>query len=570
MKDEHAERWAALTAAATEAPVPEGFGRWQALFAVEGVTSQDSGFDRVLGPGSLEWPNLPLPLFVIPPFAEEGHADEILIGAVTEIRREGANLVAEGVFSSTEPAAMLIIDLVDSMPWGMSVELANDSWEILVGADGTERHTLVNGNVQGMSATTHPALGGTWIRLLLDEPEPVPAEEVIIADIGAPVTAAGFPTFPPAAWFEKPDLPELTPFQVDPETGRAFGHLAGDTCHIGYADFCVKVGQMGRDFGFFNRKHIPVEGGKLSDFRVGQVTMTGGHAPLNFTAGAAVQHYDDSRSAKVDVVAYWDDVHGAPVLAGAARPDVTPEDIRVLNASSLSGDWRPINGQRELVAALCVNVPGFPIIKALAASAAGDDIGAIILGPIVAAPAEPVIKAAGLAVKAKDTGRVLLHQRRLDDDTAPGKWEFPGGWLEEGEDPFDAARREFGEETGIALPDGKIVHSEVTEDYIQFVYLIDEEFEVTGGEDETGRNVCAWFNPDEMNPRTPTSPLRDEAIQNDWDAIAAVGQDDEELVNAGPLAAAAYGFALRGLVDGLATIERADFDTRLQRVAAGL
>jgi hypothetical protein len=42
--------------------------------------------------------------------------------------------------------------------------------------------------------------------------------------------------------------------------------------------------------------------------------------------------------------------------------------IRALRASAPSGDWRPINGSLELVAVCQVNVPGFPIARALVAS----------------------------------------------------------------------------------------------------------------------------------------------------------------------------------------------------------
>jgi len=58
-------------------------------------------------------------------------------------------------------------------------------------------------------------------------------------------------------------------------------------------------------------------------------------------------------------------------VAGALRSDVPPEKIIELQASALSGDWRTINGDLELVALLAVNTPGFPIPrKALAASGA--------------------------------------------------------------------------------------------------------------------------------------------------------------------------------------------------------
>jgi hypothetical protein len=59
-------------------------------------------------------------------------------------------------------------------------------------------------------------------------------------------------------------------------------------------------------------------------------------------------------------VAVGEDAHGIWV-AGALRPDVTADKVRALRASPLSGDWRRIGNNLELVAALAVNTPGFPI-----------------------------------------------------------------------------------------------------------------------------------------------------------------------------------------------------------------
>ncbi len=60
---------------------------------------------------------------------------------------------------------------------------------------------------------------------------------------------------------------------------------------------------------------------------------------------------------------------------------------------------------------------------------------------------------AGLIVK---QGKLLVCQRTRHQ-TMPLKWEFPGGKIEEGEQPRDALRRELEEELGILAKIGNEV-----------------------------------------------------------------------------------------------------------------
>lgn len=53
-------------------------------------------------------------------------------------------------------------------------------------------------------------------------------------------------------------------------------------------------------------------------------------------------------------------------------------------------------------------------------------------------------------------GRVLLSRRKRGAHLE-GRWEFPGGKAEPGEDPRDALRRELEEELGIDVDVGEIV-----------------------------------------------------------------------------------------------------------------
>ncbi len=123
--------------------------------------------------------------------------------------------------------------------------------------------------------------------------------------------------------------------------------------------------------------------------------------------------------------------------------------------------------------------------------------------------ADPV-KAAGIAVRAADTGRVLMLQRSTAQGRDPnaGTWEFPGGRLNDGEHPRDAAKREWQEEMGVRLPRGKHAGSWRSGVYQGFVHEVANEDAVklnVDGEDRRVRNpddpdgdnaeVAAWWHP---------------------------------------------------------------------------
>src|SRR3546814_15799801 len=55
-------------------------------------------------------------------------------------------------------------------------------------------------------------------------------------------------------------------------------------------------------------------------------------------------------------------------------------------------------------------------------------------------------------------GWLLLQERDEFPEIDPECWGCPGGHMEEGETAFDAAHREFAEETGVVLPEGTLRH----------------------------------------------------------------------------------------------------------------
>jgi len=76
---------------------------------------------------------------------------------------------------------------------------------------------------------------------------------------------------------------------------------------------------------------------------------------------AAVQHYDDTSKA-VAVVRAGEDRFGIWV-AGVLLPWVDDHTKLDLGLSPLSGDWRRVGGAYEMIAALAVNFPGFPVVR---------------------------------------------------------------------------------------------------------------------------------------------------------------------------------------------------------------
>lgn len=129
--------------------------------------------------------------------------------------------------------------------------------------------------------------------------------------------------------------------------------------------------------------------------------------------------------------------------------------------------------------------------------------------------------AAGLAVLAADTGRVLMLQRAAsDDDPASGCWEFPGGCLEDGEDPAMGAMREWAEEVGAYCPAGEPAGGWTSADgvYAGHILVVPSEAavpvhgdrdEVSNPDDPDGDAIeaIAWFDPAQI-PGNPA--VRDE------------------------------------------------------------
>jgi len=217
-----------------------------------------------------------------------------------------------------------------------------------------------------------------------------------------------------------------------------------------------------------------------------------GVTPQKAPEGAplAVQIYpEDNQPAPAQIAAPV-----APVaqITAAATPVIKSEDERAafsrfVKGRRQAGRWRDF---------------AFTSVDAVTAHRLNDE------GRSVVRKAAGEIVAAGLAVHAEDTGRVLMMQRAFDaDEDAAGRWEFPGGHIEDRETPLDAAMREWGEETGLIVPQGAAGGRWTSSNgvYQGFVLDIPSEdalpiLDGNRGDDPDGDVVeaLAWWSPEDI------------------------------------------------------------------------
>jgi hypothetical protein len=369
-----------------------------AQFEIPLVIPEDteSGDSRSFDLGSLDTRDLPLPL-LWQIQTGQGHDGAVVVGRIDTIEPlagddgEYSGLGhARGVFD-TGPYGREAERMVrDGFLRGVSADL--DKFEASVSAPEDDVKELADGDepeadepstdkikndkirvnsarLSGVTIVAKPAFQECYIKIVDEVPEmEIPMDDGIYEEavddaegVFAALAASAAPVVPPRDWFKKPNLSGPTPITVT-DDGRVFGHIAAwHVDHIGLPR-ATKPPRSATNYAYFRTGVLRTDDG---DVPVGQLTLAGGHASMHASASEAVKHYDDTASAVADVSA-GEDTFGIWV-AGALRPEATPEQVRALRASAPSGDWRPINGRLELVAVCQVNVPGFPVARAMVA-----------------------------------------------------------------------------------------------------------------------------------------------------------------------------------------------------------
>lgn len=182
---------------------------------------------------------------------------------------------------------------------------------------------------------------------------------------------------PMASVFEAPKVDGPTPLTVTAD-GRIYGHAwLWNKCHAGIQNTCVMAPRNRSGYRYFHNGQVLTADGSM--VKVGKITMGTGHAGPRSGWQPAAAHYDNTGTQAAYVKITEDQFGG--MMAGIAAPGMDEDQLAKLRVSPVSGDWRRVNdGPLELVAALAVNTPGFPIVASLEGS---DEIDTIIAAGVL-------------------------------------------------------------------------------------------------------------------------------------------------------------------------------------------
>ena len=401
-----------------ESASAEPSGRWEGVIAREG---EQTGDGRLIEDGALRWDDLPIPLRVA--FKDVGGHDgaEVCGRIETVERRDGGDIYATGTFDlGSAVGTEAYRQVSEQMSNGISIDTDDVAFRIMAKADlpegsepdpdspdeapdEPEPETDSEGRIKvaAMSSSDEVTViesarlrAATLVAVPAFATARIYAAEQVSSDQSPPerdenvasgakpsssadshpassrdaLTAAAIPTAPPEAWFKDPALTGPTALVIE-EDGRVYGHIAAwGTCHIGQIGKCVEPPTSPSNYAYFRTGALQTAEG--TSVAVGHLTMDTGHAGARDSANQAAAHYDNTGLVFADVAA-GEDAYGIWV-AGSLRAGITPDQVRVARSAPISGDWRTIRGSLELVGALAVNVPGFPVPRPQGLLASGE------------------------------------------------------------------------------------------------------------------------------------------------------------------------------------------------------
>lgn len=432
------ERQEELTTITIGETAPEPVARqsrpWEGPLGFEAHTTSDK---RRLLRGEIGHRDLPLP-FRVQPSDVGGHDEAIQAGSIERLEwipieefaraeefgledlPEGSVVIwGEGTLDGSEAAEMAARHIENGA--GVSLDITHDRLVVLdadtfaeIPDDKVDLElalaggyvTGIGGKIAAVTVVDVSAFEEASVRISDGHALVASAVQLKVGPAPRVLVAAGGFQKPPRSAFADPGLNQLTALTI--RGRRVFGHLADWTgCHTGFTNVCIPPFDSQTDFAYFHTGEIETEEGDLIPVGKLMFSMEEGIGHAGTTPDVdwrkASEHYDKATSVGAFVRAGRD--RFGIWLAGWLRDGLTDAEIQHLRAHPPSGDWRPIQGRgSELVAAFSVAVGGFPIPRALVASAGAEEL-TIITGPLQVEKPGP---------RALRRQMVMLSHRRAD------------------------------------------------------------------------------------------------------------------------------------------------------------
>ncbi|WJY99297.1 hypothetical protein CHAN_03345 [Corynebacterium hansenii] len=359
-----------VTAAMKEQPMRTS---WSGVLA---PIDKPTGDGRVIdSDADIKFREFPLPL-MFQRATSAGHDTAVVVGKIstavveggaihatgelfdTDDAAEARELLAEGVIRPSVDMCDMVVDFTVVDGDGKKVDPEVDEWD----PSWSETMHVRSATIMAATLVSKPAFAEAKIVLGDEVASPDDAEEETAALVASAVALAPVDAAVDSAAFADPGLDGPTALTVT-DDGRVFGHLAlWGTEHVGIGRG-VTPPHSKTDYALFHVSTVATDEGPIS---VGRLTVGCGHAGPRDGAHAATEHYDQTGTCWAYVRA-GEDAHGIWV-AGIINPDADTATVRAGASAPLSGDWRSVGGNLELVAALSVNTPGFPVPRAYAAA----------------------------------------------------------------------------------------------------------------------------------------------------------------------------------------------------------
>lgn len=358
---------------------------WSAVLARIGTPTGDR---RIIAPGALTTRALPLPL-MWQRVSGEGHGGAVTVGAIETltIDNESGMVTGSGHFLDvrgaddaerqteagvTGPSVDLFDDfdiaevqtLIEAQVVGPDLTGNFDDIEYVV--DENDMIVITSARIAGATLVQIPAFADVSITLLDDVSRETSSDsgELIDAVYGTDhwdemwgLTASAAQVLPPLEAFTNPHFTEYTHLTYEEFAWgtKVSGHIADwVSCHLGLPGCTTAPASMTGYAHFLTKPQRTSDGTTVP---VGVLTAGEGHADPKFGIRPAQDHYDRPELAVAKVFA-GEDEHGIWV-SGWILPYADPTRVQMLRDLDVSGDWRQVGGNLELIAACAVNTGAF-------------------------------------------------------------------------------------------------------------------------------------------------------------------------------------------------------------------